>query len=117
MPDWHYLEFLLLLQLGFVNSYSKKMNWEIQKNLINLIVHGFIAIFWLMILIGVGGSGDKSILNHILFVFCAIGGIIQLIIFNAHMDGLAKAIKKYEEKHPVEDVVFLTPEIEESKKD
>ena len=73
------------------------MNWEIQKNLINLIVHGFITIFWFVILTGVGGSGDKGILNYILFVFCAFGGIVQLLIFMAHMDGLAEAMKKYEE--------------------
>jgi len=80
-----------------VSSHSKKMNWEIQKNLINLIVHGFITIFWLIILAGVGGSCDKSILNHILFFFCAFGGIIHLIIFNARMNDLAKAVKEYEE--------------------
>jgi len=73
------------------------MNWEIQKNLINLIVHGFITIFWFIILAGVGGSGGKGILHYILFVFCAFGGIVQMIIFMAHMDGLANAMKKYEE--------------------
>ena len=72
------------------------MNWEVQKNLINLIVHGFITLFWFIILAGVGGSSDKGILNYIVFVFCAFGGIAQLIIFIAHMDGLAEAMKKYE---------------------
>ena len=72
------------------------MNWEVQKNLINLIVHGFITLFWFVILAGVGASSDKGILNYIVFVFCAFGGIAQLIIFIAHMDGLAEAMKKYE---------------------
>ena len=73
------------------------MNWEIQKNLINLIVHGFITTFWFIILTGVSVSGNNGILNYILFVFCAFGGIMQLLVFIAHMDGLAEAMKKYEE--------------------